>query len=347
MSYTIFSKLEEYFTLKEFQQIPTDTNKVVMYATFQNTSLYLINIISLSDSFTFSKELFSQYKDITMRQFSDVNASKIILLNIIITEDTKSLYEDLNYTPNFDDHLIDINWLIDDHNHEFIIPAKQVNSVIGIEKDIEKLLDDNMTYNKNIKQLNKTPIITYTLLIINIMLWVFIEIVGGSTTNIETLIKSGAMHSLRITTNSEYWRLITSMFIHIGATHLFFNSFSLYIFGTRLEKYMKWWEFLLLYMGSGLCGSLLSLISVLILFRNVSVSAGASGAIYGLIGGLLMFSTRLRKPIGGLTSYTILIIFLIGIIYGTISRGVNNIAHMGGFLGGTLISLIIINYKTK
>lgn len=339
----ICNLLESY----EYQVIPTDSKKVKMYATFSNSSLYLINIISLDSSYTFSREKFHEYKGITKEQFSHVNANKIILLNLILTDYPVDIYNDVNYTPDFDDNLIDINWIIDENEEKLIIPSEQVKHVIGLEKDIRRLLQsDDMPYKaKKMVENNNKPYITYGLIAINVVVWILMEMAGG-TTNREVLVKYGAIDAFSFFINGEYYRLVTSMFIHIGALHLLFNTFALYIFGTRIEKYMKKWSFILLYAISGFSGGLLS-IGVDYLNNRVVISAGASGAIYGIIGAILVYSMVYRKRIGGLTSSTILIMFIIGIAFGSLNPQISNLGHLGGFIGGVVVAFIITKIPQK
>ncbi|MCT4687486.1 rhomboid family intramembrane serine protease [Vallitalea sp.] len=336
-----FTKICNIFDSYNYQTIPTDSKKVKMYATFNNSNLYLVNIISLDSAYTFSKERFKEYKVITKEQFTHIDSNKIILLNLIITENALDIYKDVNYTPDFDEDLIDINWIIDENEGKLIIPSMQVNSVIGIEKDIRKLLETNdESWGPKIIEENKNiPYITYGLIVINTIFFIYMERLGG-TTNILNLVKFGAIDYYSFFMKGEYYRIITSMFIHIGALHLLYNTFSLFIFGTRIEKYMKKWEYILLYGISGICGGLLS-ITVDLVNRRPVVSAGASGAIYGIIGAILIYSKVYKKHIGGLNSYTILIMFIVGIAFGTMNLGINNLAHLGGFIGGAIVAYLL------
>lgn len=347
MNTTTYNNLCRLFENYEYQRIPTDSEKVKMYATFSNNSLYLINIISLDNSYTFNKDKFREYKNITGKQFSQINANKIILLNLLLTDDVEDIYKDVDYTPDFDDEIIDINWIINANKEELIIPSKQVSRVIGLEKDIRKLLkSDNQSYiREKILVNNNKPFITYSLIIINIIIWILMELAGG-TTNTEVLVKYGAIDSFSFFIKHEYYRLITSMFIHIGIFHLLYNIFAIYIFGSRLEKHMKTWSFILLYVLSGFSGGMLSIV-VDYINNRVIISAGASGAIYGIIGAILIYSIIYRKEIGGLTSSTLFIMFIIGIAFGSMNPQISNLAHLGGFIGGAIVAYIITKIQQK
>ncbi|MCT4596632.1 MAG: rhomboid family intramembrane serine protease [Vallitalea sp.] len=341
MKTTTYNNLCRLLENYEYQGIPTDSEKVKMYATFSNNSLYLINIISLDDSYTFNKDKFKEYKTITWKQFSRVNANKIILLNLLLTDNVEDIYSDVNYTPDFDDDIIDINWIVNINEERLIIPSEQVSSVIGLEKDIRKLLksnDESYIPEKMLENNNK-PYVTYSLITINIVIWILMELAGG-TTNIEILVKYGAIDSFSFFIKHEYYRLFTSMFIHIGIFHLIYNIFGLYIFGTRLEKHMKSWSFILLYILSGFFGGILSIV-IDYVNNRVIISAGASGAIYGIIGAIIIYSIVYRKEIGGLTSSTLLIMFIIGIAVGSINPQIRNLVHLGGFIGGAIVAYVM------
>jgi len=172
--------------------------------------------------------------------------------------------------------------------------------------------------------------VTSLLMLLNVLYFIFISFNGGST-NLLTLIKYGALFNHPDFTN-EYWRYFTSMFIHIGFAHLLFNCFALFLFSPPLEKMLGKIKFLILYIGSGLIGSLISMQ----LIGDLAVSAGASGAIYGIFGALVFISLYRRHLIDDQSRKTLYIILVIGIIHSLISPAINYFAHFGGFIGGVL-----------
>lgn len=336
----IFRKICNLFDNYNYQIIQTNTQDFKTYTTFNHSNLYLINIVSVDNSYTYSKDRINQFKHMIDKQLNNVNANKIIVLNLLITDNGFSIYEDINYTPNLDEDIIDINWIIDSNEERLIIPSMQINDVMGLQKDLKKILkaDENGYRVKAIQQNNEKPYVTYSLIVINVLVWIYMEINGGSTNTIN-LIRFGAVDFLSVFRKGEYYRIITSMFIHIGISHLLFNCFSLYIFGTRIEKYMKKWEYILLYMMSGILGGLTSII-VDLLNNRIAISAGASGAIYGILGAILVYSKVYKKHIGGISFYTILIMLIAGIAFGLMDSAVSNMAHLGGFLSGALIAFL-------
>lgn len=336
----LFNKINQYLIEREFQKIPTDCDNVTMYATYEKSHLYLINIIELDHRYLFDFENYTHYKVLTREQFKTDHADRVVLLNIILIDDPKRIYDEVNVEPELETDFIDINWIIDTNEEVLIIPDKQIKNVIHLEKDLETLLGNEQVKRLKLVRRNKWPIITGLLIGINIFIWLLMEINGGSY-NSNTLLSFGALYAPLIIGKNEYWRLFTANFLHIGATHLFFNCFSLYIFGSRLEKYLTRLQFLIVYLCAGLLGAGLSLMSHLI-GEAFSITAGASGAIYGLIGSIIVCSRLTGKAIDGLNDYIMIIFFILGMAISLISPNVDSIAHVGGFIGGILLTLLVL-----
>lgn len=141
----------------------------------------------------------------------------------------------------------------------------------------------------------------------------------------------------------EYWRFFTSMFYHFGIEHLASNLLMLYFTGTMLEQTFGHIRFLILFVGSGLMGGAASVFynSVIVPENAAKVyCAGASGAVYGLIGAYAVSFFFQRRRVSGeeKTRIAVAVIFLLfGTIYDT---GVGHDAHFGGFFAGTLIGML-------
>lgn len=135
----------------------------------------------------------------------------------------------------------------------------------------------------------------------------------------------------------EYWRLFTAMFLHGDILHLLFNMYALWALGGTLEKILSKPKFLSLYILSGLGGSVLST-----LMLDNTVSIGASGAIFGLVGALIGYVIKYRNMFrqGALTN--LLFIVLINLAWGLQpGSGIDNFAHLGGVITGFLLSFVI------
>lgn len=155
----------------------------------------------------------------------------------------------------------------------------------------------------------------------------------------ETLIRFGANFGPQ-TLGGEPWRLFTSMFVHIGIIHIALNMWVLWDIGRLMERVVGNTGFLVLYIISGLCGSVAS-----VAYNPYVLSAGASGAVFGLFGGLLGFLVLGRgcMPTEIVTSLRSSATAFVGynLIFGFIIRGIDNAAHLGGFAGGCLCGLLL------
>ena len=181
----------------------------------------------------------------------------------------------------------------------------------------------------------KMPSITYIIMGICVFLFIMMYIFGNGSESTSTLIKFGANYDL-LTKSGEYYRLFTCMFLHIGIWHLLCNMYSLYIIGKEIENLYGKSKYLVIYVLSGLCGSILS-----IAFSHNTISAGASGAIFGLLGALLYFGYYYRTYLGATIRSSIIPVIILNLIIGLLTPGISNSAHIGGLVGGILVSMMV------
>ena len=187
---------------------------------------------------------------------------------------------------------------------------------------------------------DRRPVVTWALLAINLVVWGATMLAGGSQ-NTDVLLRFGAMYGPFIATG-DYWRLFTAMFLHIGIPHLLFNSFGLLVFGSLVERIYGPIRFVTIYILAGLAGSVASYS-----FNMLSIGAGASGAIFGVLGALAAFFFARRDMLGAMGRQNLLglvIIAAFNLIFGFVTPGIDNWAHMGGLLGGVLIGLALAPY---
>jgi len=170
--------------------------------------------------------------------------------------------------------------------------------------------------------------LTGFLILANLLVYVYTSIKGGDflVTNFNVLVLYGQFN-LAVIMQGWYWQLFTSIFVHVHLPHLIINMFFLLIFGLRAEDLFKNIEFLFIYLASGLAGNVLTL-----LLPVLTVSAGASGAIFGVFGASVIY---MRKTFG-MPAFTALIYSLLFLMLGA-SEGVNLLAHLGGLAAGLAI----------
>lgn len=223
--------------------------------------------------------------------------------------------------------------IIEKTNHS----EKGIDFLLKITDDINS---SNTTKNKKLEKIfsTKKPIITYTLIFICIIMFL-ISNMGYDTT---TLIKYGANIKMLVQ-NGEVYRLLTCIFLHAGLFHIFFNMYSLYYIGSKVEDFFGKWKYLIIYLLSGISGSLLS---IAFSASNV-VSVGATGAIFGLFGALLYFSYKYRGYIGTIIKSQILPIVIYNLIIGFFISGIDMWAHVGGLVAGMIIANMLGTIENK
>jgi len=177
------------------------------------------------------------------------------------------------------------------------------------------------------------PFFTNVFLTIQIIMFMLLELFGGST-NPNTLIQFGAKVNELIYAG-EWWRFITPIFIHIGLFHLLMNSLALYFIGMAVEKMYGSWRFLVIYLFSGIIGSLASFVF------SPSISAGASGSIFGLFGALLLLGVLKPSLFLRTIGPNILIVIAINLAIGFTIPNVDNAGHIGGLIGGFVAALMV------
>jgi len=179
------------------------------------------------------------------------------------------------------------------------------------------------------------PFLTYIFLGINLIVFILMTLAGGSTEQ-RVLIAFGAKVNTLIQAG-EIWRLLTSTFIHIGYLHLVFNLYALWSLGPFSEERFGHGRFFVIYIMSGLGGSIASF------FFSSALSAGASGAIFGLLGSLLYYS--LKRPLLWKSGFgmNLVIVILINFGFGLTQPGIDNFAHLGGLLMGIITTVLLSN----
>ncbi|WP_409297684.1 rhomboid family intramembrane serine protease [Peribacillus sp. SCS-26] len=177
------------------------------------------------------------------------------------------------------------------------------------------------------------PFFTYVFLFMQIAVFVLLELNGGSQ-NSQTLIDFGAKYNPLIL-EGEWWRFFAPIVIHIGLLHLLTNSLSLYYMGTLVERIFGRLRFLFIYILAGFSGTLASFLT------NDSLSAGASGAIFGCFGALLFFGILNPRIFFRTMGTNIIVLLVINLGIGFTVPVVDNAGHIGGLIGGFVAAAIV------
>ncbi len=185
----------------------------------------------------------------------------------------------------------------------------------------------------------KNAYVNMGLIAVNIIYFLYLEMMG-STENTEFMITHGAMYAPLVLEYGEYFRLLTSVFMHFGINHIMNNMLILFILGDNMERALGHIKYLIFYLLCGVGANVVSMAVNLGAYRNV-VSAGASGAIFGVIGGLLYAVAVNRGQLEDLSTRQLVVVIVCSLYFGFTSTGVDNTAHVAGLLIGIILGVLL------
>lgn len=267
---------------------------------------------------SFSMKTLNLFLDMNeeVKVFDDKNIISLALENGTSQKDIETIAK---YFPKIEEKLIQ--------------GTEGLDLILNVTEDINvKTEKNNRIYEATFKQ--KKIVVTYVIMAICAVVFLLTYILGKGSTDGYTLYQFGAVLSSSVR-NGEIWRLLTGTFLHAGFIHLFANMYSLFIIGSQLETFVGKRKFVFIYLISALSGSLMSCI-----FSD-SLSVGASGAIFGLLGSMLYFGYHYRLYLGSVLKNQIIPIILLNLFLGFSLSGIDNAAHIGGLIGGILSTMAV------
>lgn len=185
---------------------------------------------------------------------------------------------------------------------------------------------------------------TTALIIINAAVFLILS-VSGNTEDMYFMLEHGAVYEPFVVQGHEFYRLFTSMFLHFGIDHLLNNMVLLGALGWNLEMEIGKVRFLAVYLVSGIGGNIFSLYYG-VRTQEYAVSAGASGAVFGLMGALLYVVIANKGRLGRLSGRGMMFMVALSLYFGITSSGVDNLAHIGGLVCGFVLAFILYRRKT-
>ncbi len=180
--------------------------------------------------------------------------------------------------------------------------------------------------------------VNLAIIAVNFIYFGYLEMIGDTQDSL-FMVAHGAMFLPEIL-RGQYWRLLTAVFMHFGIGHIINNMLVLYVMGDHLERALGSMRYLLFYLICGVGANVVSMWFEMVTAR-VSVSAGASGAVFGVIGGLLYVVLRNRGKLEDLSTRQMAVMILLSLYFGFTSSGVNNVAHVAGLVIGFLTGAVL------
>lgn len=313
-----------------FSHLKTNIPQISINYKIQGEKVYVLNLFNLDENYHNTLFLDLNFYNIQRQiqeQFYQQNFREVDFMSIFFTEDIEMVrkisLEDNSY------------WIMDLKYDRLIIYENQPADYMGLRKSLEGLLENSISH-KRPKAKHFSFVNTF-FVIINVVVFILLEI-GGDTQDAYYMLTRGAMFGPIMIEHGEYYRLFTSMFLHFGINHLTGNMVSLLFLGDNLERALGKIRYLLIYLLSGLGASICSFLFNVIK-GEIVVAAGASGAVFGVIGALFYTLIRNKGKLEDLTSMRLGILIVYILYSGFMSPGIDNAAHIGGLLIGFLLAI--------
>lgn len=210
---------------------------------------------------------------------------------------------------------------------------KGLNLFMKITSEISSKNETETIKNEEVFR-EKTPFVTYIVMFINLIIFLLCNMYSDLAIDLSIFNNIG----------SEYYRLVTAAFTHVDVFHFFFNMYALYIIGRQMESFIGKKKYIIIYLFSAITSSMMSMLFL----PDNTYSLGASGAIFGLFGALLIFGYHYRVYLGTALRSQIVPVIVLNLMLGFMIPGIDIAAHIGGFVGGLLItSALGIKYKSS
>lgn len=187
--------------------------------------------------------------------------------------------------------------------------------------------------------------VNFIIVLMNVVVFLVLSVMGD-TQDAVFMLHHGASWEPYILEYGEYYRLVTCIFLHFGIDHLFYNMLLLIFLGDSLEQIVGKLRYLAIYLLGGVAGNIVS-VWVSAGTENYAVSAGASGAIFAVVGALLWIVIRNGGRLKGYSSQRLFLMAALTIVNGLTTTGVDNMAHIGGLVAGFLLGMLLYRKKAE
>jgi len=229
-------------------------------------------------------------------------------------------------------------WIVDTVCNRLMIYENQPSDFMGIREYFERMLAD-APIEKSPKKKNRYISLCNTcIVILNVLIFLWMEIMG-STQDALYMVEHGAMYVPNMVNNGQTYRLFTSMWLHFGIEHLSGNMLPLLLLGDNLERAVGSGKYVAIYLISGLGASMCSFVYNFIT-ASYAVAAGASGAIFGVIGALFYVVAKNHGKLEDMTIVRLGILIIYILYTGITTPGIDNAAHIGGLIFGVLLAML-------
>ena len=305
-----------------YRQLNPDSNNV--YGRVDGDVVY---VVVIGSNRNLDADSLKKFNDKIIIELSINSHKKVNILNILITPN--GMFDDM--TKKIVENVGNV-WLFTEDYGKLYVFENQPTDFDSLYDVIDKkTVVDNRRSQHNLMRM--FGVVTPIFLLMNVLVYLACVYIYQPT--------DLAVNVYAISEKRQYYRFLTSMFTHFGITHLLGNMVILIALGARIENIIGRLNYVIVYIVTGLAAAFASYINF---FCNdiYDYSAGASGAIFGLLGVLVVIAFYNKGRVKDLSLMNMLILFILTLVDGLMSEGIDNVAHAAGFMAGILLSLIHI-----
>ncbi len=322
---------------KGFSVIPLPNNNNNVYGKVIDDVMYVV-VLMQGDNALY--ENVREYDKSVVLMLASGAYKDVQVLNLFLTPDgmiTENVMNILNKMTNV--------WLVSAKDGRVYIYENQIGEFAGVRQIIETSTRDLSKANaKTSTRKKRGPLSRYsgvsflTIILVAINIIIFVLSCINTNTDYMTIMANNLDAVIK---DGQYYRLITAMFYHFSLSHLFCNMILLFAVGRDMERDMGHIIFIASYFLVGVCSSLCSLLSCYY-GEAYDYGAGASGAVFGLVGILIIFAIYGERLGRKYPLQNLIMLVLLNVANGLANSEVDNAAHMGGLLGGLIVGLIYV-----
>lgn len=351
-------QLDDFMTGEGYCKVPSNVPEFTFYFHMESSYVNVFHVVNYERDLQLTAEQYFHIKDRIKNFFSQKNIQHVHILSLIICRETEMVRHLCQEDP--------FCWLIDSSVGRLVIYENQADDFYGMRSQIELFLKNPLAYKEKAESIKREtkkardvkeegtgfrgaikrftggyiPYVTAGLIIINILVFIICTFTG------RMLYNKGGFYVRAFLEGKQYYRAITSMFLHWDVNHLFSNMIIFYYLGEMVEKYFGHIKYTIIYFTAGIMGNLVS--AWYEIYANLNIlSVGASGAVFGVIGALLVLACAHRGRLENITITKLLIMVIYSLYSGFIGENINNAAHIGGFLSGALLAFLLWAFSKK
>lgn len=312
---------------KGYRKLNPDTNNV--YGRVDDDAVY---VVVIGSNRNLDADSLKRFNNKILVELSLNSHKKINILNVLITPN--GMFDDM--TRQIVENVENV-WLFTEDYGKLYVFENQPSDFDSLYDLIDKktLVNNRRSQHNLIRMFG---VVTPVLVLINIFVYIACVYVYQPT--------ELAVDVYGISEKRQYYRFLTSMFTHFGITHIFGNMVILIALGARVENIIGRLNYAIIYIVAGLAAAFASYINFF--YNDIhAYSAGASGAIFGLLGVLVVIAIYNKGRVRDLSLVNMLILFILTLADGLMSEGVDNVAHAAGFIAGILAGVLLLLTNQK